>query len=69
MGSMYFNKTLEDWARFDINNRTKFDATISSGLAIMANQRHAYVVDKKQSKISVKFAKYDNKGYTSEIIK
>ena len=40
MGSMYFTRTLEDWARFDINNRTKFDATISSGLAIMANQKH-----------------------------
>jgi hypothetical protein len=69
MGNMYFNKTLEDWARFDINNRTKFDATISSGLAIMANQRHAYIAEKKQSKISVKFAKYNNKGSLSEIIR
>ena len=25
IGSMYFQKTLEDWAKFDINNRTKFD--------------------------------------------
>mgnify|MGYP000506774772 CR=1 FL=1 len=25
MGSMYFTRTLEDWARFNINNRTKFD--------------------------------------------
>lgn len=69
MGSMYFNRTLEDWARFDINNRTKFDATISSGLAIMANQRHAYIAEVKKSKISVKFAKYNNKGTTSEIIR
>jgi len=68
MGSMYFTRTLEDWARFDINNRTKFDATISSGLAIMANYRHQYVQEKKQSKISIKFAKYDNKGNTSQII-
>jgi hypothetical protein len=37
-GNMYFQETLEDWSRFDINNRTKFDATISSGLAIMALQ-------------------------------
>ena len=36
-GNMYFNKTLNDWARFDITKRTKFDATISSGLAIMAD--------------------------------
>ena len=42
MGVMYFQRTLEDWAKFDINNRTKFDASISSGLAIMANQKHLY---------------------------
>ena len=30
MGQMYFNRTLEDWARFDISNRTKFDASILS---------------------------------------
>ena len=42
MGAMYFTRTLEDWAKFDINNRTKFDAAISSGLAIMANQKNRY---------------------------
>lgn len=68
MGSMYFTRTLEDWARFDINNRTKFDATISSGLAIMANQKHVYVPEKKESKISIKFARYQNEGYNSRII-
>ena len=68
MGSMYFTRTLEDWARFDINNRTKFDATISSGLAIMANQKHLYVPEKKESKISIKFARYQNEGYNSRII-
>ena len=36
---MYFQKTLEDWAKFNINNRTKHDASISSGLAIMACNR------------------------------
>ena len=69
MGNMYFTRTLEDWARFDINNRTKFDATISSGLAIMANQKHLYIQPKTESKISIKFAKYDNKGNTSQIIR
>ena len=39
---MYFNRTLNDWAKFDINKRTKFDAAISSGLAIMACNRHLY---------------------------
>lgn len=69
MGNMYFTRTLEDWARFDINNRTKFDATISSGLAIMANQKHLYIQPKSESKISIKFAKYDNKGNSSRIIR
>ena len=69
MGSMYFSKTLQDWARFDINNRTKFDASISSGLAIMANQKHTYNDVKKQSKISINFARYNNKGRSSEIIR
>ena len=41
-GDMYFQKTLEDWATFDINNRTKHDATISSGLAIMACNKNRY---------------------------
>jgi len=39
VGRMYFNKTLEDWIGFDINNRTKFDLTISAGLALLAAQK------------------------------
>ena len=67
MGTMHFNRTLEDWARFNINNRTKFDATISSGLAIMANQKHLYTPQKKESKIKINFARYNNKGLYSQI--
>ena len=69
MGSMIFTRTLEDWARFDINNRTRYDATISSGLAVMAIQKHLYQPEKKESKISINFARYNNKGRTSELIK
>jgi len=69
MGSMYFIKTLEDWARFDPNNRTKHDASISSGLAIMATRKHLFETEKKESKISIKFVKYDNRGIRSEILK
>lgn len=69
MGDMPFNKTLQDWARFDINDRTKFDASISSGYAIMANQKHVYLPEKKESKISIKFATYDNTGSFSRINK
>jgi len=39
MGNMYFNKTLEDWIAFKIDKRTKFDLTISSGLALLAAQK------------------------------
>ena len=69
MGSMLFTRTLEDWAKFDINDRTKFDASISSGLAIMANQKHLYVPEKKESKISINFAKYTNDGAQSQLIR
>ena len=69
MGYMPFTRTLEDWAKFDISNRTKFDASISSGLAIMACQRHLYQPIKKQSNIIVNFARYNNKGSHSEIIR
>ena len=66
---MLFARTLEDWSRFDINNRTKFDASISSGLAIMATQKHMYQVEQKQSKINLNFARYTNKGNLSELIR
>jgi hypothetical protein len=69
IGSMPFTRTLEDWAKFDINDRTKFDASISSGLAIMANQKHLYMPEKKDSKIIINFARYTNDGTTSELIR
>ena len=70
-GTMYFNATLNDWARFDINNRTKFDASISSGLAIMACNRHLYkpVAQVQKQKLNLNIAKYTNSGTTSKIIK
>ena len=36
---MYLNRTLEDWINFRIDNRTQYDLTISSGLALLAAQR------------------------------
>ena len=69
MSSMYFNRTLEDWARFDINNRTRYDASISSGLAIMACQKHLYMPEKKESRIMINFARYSNDGKLSQILR
>ena len=70
-GSLYFNALLNDWARFDINKRTKFDATISSGLAIMANNRHLYAPNAKveKPKLNINISKYKNTGGMSKIIK
>ena len=70
-GNIYFNETLNDWSRFDINKRTKFDATISSGLAIMACNRHLYTpsATRIKPKLNINVSTYDNKGYTSTIIK
>ncbi len=69
-GNMYFNKTLNDWGKFDINKRTKFDATISSGLAIMACNKHKYTPKaiKQTKKLDFGFKKYNNKGFISKII-
>lgn len=69
IGSMYFNKTLLDWANFDITNRTKFDATISSGLAIMANQTYITKPIRNNNEIMFNFARYSNKGMHSELLK
>ena len=70
-GNVYFNDLLNDWTRFDINKRTKFDATISSGLAIMANNRHLYAPNAKieREPLNIHIAKYSNKGGLSKIIK
>jgi hypothetical protein len=70
-GSIYFNETLLDWSKFDINKRTKFDAAISSGLAIMACNRHLYTpnTQTEKRKINLKMSTYNNVGYSSTIIK
>ena len=70
-GNIYFNRTLNDWSRFDITKRTKYDATISSGLAIMACNRHLYTPNAKieKPKLNINIAKYSNKGNMSRIIK
>ena len=68
---MYFQRTLDDWAKFNINNRTKHDASISSGLAIMACNKHIYTPVKKVKKeiYNLGFKRYDNTGAISKIIK
>jgi len=68
-GDMYFQETLEDWARFNINNRTKHDASISSGLAIMACNKNKYKPNQERNlkPINLGMKTYDNSGYISKI--
>ena len=70
-GDLYFNTLLNDWARFDINKRTKHDASISSGLAIMACNRHLYRPhpNRERQSLNINISKYNNKGFSSQIIK
>jgi hypothetical protein len=67
---MYFQRTLEDWARFNINNRTKHDASISSGLALMACNKNRYtpVAIKEYKSINLGIKKYNNTGTSSKMI-
>ena len=65
-GNMYFSRTLQDWANYDIAKRTKYDATVSSGLALMANQKYVVSHKKITNEINVNFAKYNNKGLLSK---
>lgn len=70
-GNMYFNRTLNDWVKFDITKRTNFDASISSGLAIMACNRNLYRPTNqiKRQPIDLGIARYNQSGSRSTIIK
>ena len=69
-GDLYFNRTLNDWALFDINKRTKFDAAISSGLAIMACNKNLYRPTGVRTTKTLEFGfkKYNNQGNLSKIL-
>lgn len=68
MGQMFFNRTLQDWAKFDPRDRTKRDASISSGLAIMATNRFSFVATKEKEKRSIEMPRYNNSGAISSLI-
>ena len=69
-GDMYFQETLSDWAKFNINNRTKHDASISSGLCIMACNKNRYrpTMEVNKKPVSINIKKYNNTGSISQII-
>jgi len=54
MGYMPFEDTMKDWIGFNPDKRTEFDATISSGLAVMACQKEKYKkTPKKRSDVNI----------------
>lgn len=59
MGKMYFDRTLDDWIGYKIDNRTKYDLTISSGLALLGAQKSE--IKKKESNFNDKtfFRRYN----------
>lgn len=70
MGRMFFNRTLEDWKHFEPNNRTAYDASISSGYALCAIQTDP---PKKKEEVKVNlqvapFRMYSTKGNISKTI-
>ena len=68
MGSMVFNRTLDQWKDVDLTNRTKYDAYISSSLAALGNQRRVIkIADKPKRRINP-FTQYNNKGTISKAI-
>jgi len=67
MGRCYFNRLLDDWSRFQPDNRTQYDATVASSLALLGAQKH--VRDRKIKKINLNFVKrYRNTGLISKKI-
>jgi len=68
---MYFQRTLEEWGKFNINNRTKQDASISSGLAIMACNKNLYspVIPVQKRVYNLGIKRYDNRGSMSKILR
>ena len=73
MGDMPFQETLKDWLSFNPDKRTEYDATISSGLAIMACHTERYRGTKeppKRTHVKSLLKKYNNKGsVSSQVIK
>ena len=63
-GTMPFMRTLDDWLKFEIDKRTNYDASISSGLAIMATRRHLFLKPKQVTRKAAisPFTTYDNSG-------
>lgn len=67
MGSMFFMETLQDWLSFDITNREKHDATISTGYALMGLRRAELSPAPEIKKINMGMSTFSQKGFRSTL--
>lgn len=67
VGNVFFDRLLKDWLTFEVNNRTKYDATMASGIALLAAQKRTH--EKKKSSGQPFFRTFNNKGLVSKRIR
>lgn len=66
MGYMPFNRTLRQWKKVDPNKRTKFDAYISSSLALIGTQSRFTAPPPPPAKpIKMPYKRFNNEGLIS----
>lgn len=70
MGFMPFNRTLYQWKDVDPDDRTEYDAYISSSLALVGCKSMIIktVEEVEEKPVKVPFRRYDNTGITSKIL-
>jgi hypothetical protein len=65
-GKVYFRRLLNDWLKFEADNRTDYDASMASGITLLGTQKKVLVKKKKMNLGFVK--KYKQNGITSKRI-
>ncbi|TSE11289.1 hypothetical protein FOF46_01275 [Aquimarina algiphila] len=65
MGTMPFSRTLTHWKDVDPEKRTKYDAYISSSLALLANQKLTAAPTRVVKKRVLQLSTWNNKGTVS----
>ena len=68
-GNMYFKETLKDWLHFEPDNRTAYDASISTGYALCAIQADPPKTKNKNKDTPLPFRKYKIQGNTPVNVK
>lgn len=69
MGNMFMQETLKDWLAFDITDREKSDATISSGYALMGLHRGKLSPVPELKPINMGMSTYSQNGQRSKLKK